>query len=1828
MTRRMIRRSEIQQARTAPEAVRACPRRSRRGAGSVLALLLWLLLCASPALAGPPSHTHNPALDISGFNHACGAAVDSKGDVYVASAGESKVKVFDPAHTELTSIPNANEPCGLAVDSRGTLFVTEKATGKVVRYVPNAYPFAGTPSYGAAETIDASGNAKGIAIDANVLLTNSKFLIGGDDSLYIAKGDHIDAYANESQGVQVNASGGTFKLTFNGQSTAALPFNATHAEVQAALEALSTVGANNVSVTTGNFQATNHLVVFTHKLGLANVSPIEVDASGLTGGGASHSETNGGLLATIGNSSTLTNATGVAAYTHKAGVNFDRYLFAADAATDQVKVFAGPELTSLKLRRTIDGPKAGEDFGFGTAGAYLAVDPGNRNAESSKCASVAEQACTGGHLLVYDDAHAALDEFEANGEFLDQLKNAAFADAKPTALAIDRSGGSGDGTIYVSAGAASGSKLLAFGPLAAPSRPPLPELSHVLKTAQAVATDSEGNVYAAAGSAIHVYGPDGKEIEVGPNGKGIETAEPPRDIAVDSSGKVYALFTGNGLTNPSEYTVKYYTLGAYPPSAGTQYSGPTTVATGNSFLKPATVTAIGLNPKNGHLFVGAAGGQLIELGSVAEGSPILKPCFGCGLGFAIVEDVAAYGANGDVYVSGGFGTLFVIDPSGTEVLVRITGTGSPQGPFGGFAGQLAVDQSNGHVLAFDSGRGAAEEYDASGAFVAQYGKFTIAGGFSGIAIDNSGGPSDGNVYVAFDDPEPGTFDLTAFGPLAYGEAPLALTGVADGLGSGNATLHGTVDPRGFELEDCHFEYLSDDEYVTNGKTFAGATSQNCAESIAEIGKGSKPVAVHADIGGLDPEGRYRFRLLAENKYGSSEGEAGLFGPPLLTTKAALPVFYDEATLRAEIDPSGLQTKYHFEYGTSEGYGQSTPVAELPPSDGAVAVKAALTGLTEGTKYHFRILVENEAKTVKGPDQTMVTQARRPADTCPNTEFRTGLSANLPECRAYELVTPAETRGSIPLAATNGSAGEGFNNWLVAPRGKEAGESLAYFISGTLPGFEGNGRLDGYRAQRGAGAHPKEGWTNELFGPSYAQTGGESPTQHGVAADQHYSFWEIQPLETLEGTLVAGNYLRTPAGFEALGQGSLGVDPKVEGRYLTAGASHVIFSSKKQLEPEAAPEGIESIYDRSPGAPTHVVSLPPESFSPGEKAEFEAAQDSKLTTSYQGASDDGSTVAFKVGPTLYAREDNSQTEALTRGLAAEVGDALSCAEGPLGVEEGNRHIEWLRNGVLIPGTDSSGSSGTTYTTVPADAGTAIQCQVSVQKEAGSGSVWVSNPAVLVAPVPATEPPEPPEAIAAPTPPGPGAGSVESCDPGTWTGASGPFAYQWYRNGEAIAGASAETYEVKAADVPGAIQCRVTALGAGGAIAKVSAITATNPPPEPAPPLAFASADLETDFAGVSEDGARVFFATVGGGRLFSFDLESQSATEIAQHSTFVNVSPGGSGVLFSSKDALSGGEENEAGEVAEAGERNLYAWDGSTTSFVAILDPEDFESFGGDDNLDLSRWTSGVSAGPNIGRDGSPTRATPDGEAFVFQSHAQLTAYDNGGHGEIYRYEPAAAPGSQLICVSCDPSGAPASGDAMLQSFLVSPSSALTLIPNLTDDGAALFFESPDRLLPEDANGATDVYEWKAQGAGSCKRAGGCMALISSGQGESDSFLYGMSADGHDVFFETREKLVGADILGSTSIYDARTLGGIPDPPAKAPCQGDACQGSGSAPPVLQSPASAALRAGGNTSGEEGKPRCAKGQRKVRRAGKTRCVKKQHKKRHRKHRTNHNRRAER
>ncbi len=128
-----------------------------------------------------------------------------------------------------------------------------------------------------------------VAGDIDFDRQNNLWMVTGDDTP--AGGGNSggfspfnDMLTNETQTVRVTgASGGTFTLTFDGQTTAPLAFNATAAQVQAALEALSNVGAGDVAATGGPVNTSNVSVNFRGALSERNVAQMSADSSGLTG---------------------------------------------------------------------------------------------------------------------------------------------------------------------------------------------------------------------------------------------------------------------------------------------------------------------------------------------------------------------------------------------------------------------------------------------------------------------------------------------------------------------------------------------------------------------------------------------------------------------------------------------------------------------------------------------------------------------------------------------------------------------------------------------------------------------------------------------------------------------------------------------------------------------------------------------------------------------------------------------------------------------------------------------------------------------------------------------------------------------------------------------------------------------------------------------------------------------------------------------------------------------------------------------------------------------------------------------------------------------------------------------------------------------------------------------------------------------------------------------------------------------------------------------------------------------------------------------------------
>ena len=235
--------------------------------------------------------------------------------------------------------------------------------------------------------------------------------------------------------------------------------------------------------------------------------------------------------------------------------------------------------------------------------------------------------------------------------------------------------------------------------------------------------------------------------------------------------------------------------------------------------------------------------------------------------------------------------------------------------------------------------------------------------------------------------------------------------------STRATLVAEANPEGKETK-VHFDYVTQSEFEASG--FSGGN----VEHSPEVAVGSD-FNLHADTyqaTGLAPSTRYRFRAVATNSEGSQTVEGNPFetlGPLEILGAWATEVGSDAATVHGEANPLGSPATGYFEYVDqasfeASGFADATRVpspstlafgsGETPVSESAV-----LSPLAPGTIYHYRITVEDAFATQVGPERIFTTfvALAQSNTTCPNQGFRTSFSAALPDCRAYEMVSPVE-----------------------------------------------------------------------------------------------------------------------------------------------------------------------------------------------------------------------------------------------------------------------------------------------------------------------------------------------------------------------------------------------------------------------------------------------------------------------------------------------------------------------------------------------------------------------------------------------------------------------------------------------------------------------------------------------------------------------------------------------------------------------------------------------------------------------------------------------------
>jgi hypothetical protein len=92
---------------------------------------------------------------------------------------------------------------------------------------------------------------------------------------------------------------------------------------------------------------------------------------------------------------------------------------------------------------------------------------------------------------------------------------------------------------------------------------------------------------------------------------------------------------------------------------------------------------------------------------------------------------------------------------------------------------------------------------------------------------------------------------------------------------------------------------------------------------------------------------------------------------IVTTTPATKVASFSATLNGTVNPDGLTTTVHFQYGTTTNYGSVT-ANQSYSGNTTQNVSATISGLSASTTYHFRVVATTSTATTYGSDKTFTT----------------------------------------------------------------------------------------------------------------------------------------------------------------------------------------------------------------------------------------------------------------------------------------------------------------------------------------------------------------------------------------------------------------------------------------------------------------------------------------------------------------------------------------------------------------------------------------------------------------------------------------------------------------------------------------------------------------------------------------------------------------------------------------------------------------------------------------------------------------------------------------
>lgn len=451
--------------------------------------------------------------------------------------------------------------------------------------------------------------------------------------------------------------------------------------------------------------------------------------------------------------------------------------------------------------------------------------------------------------------------------------------------------------------------------------------------------------------------------------------------------------------------------------------------------------------------------------------------------------------------------------AGDECGAGVPGAGPGQFSNGSVGNYIAYSRASEAILVGDVGR--IEILNLDGSFRDQIVFSGPLSAFAGKNVRSLAVDATGNIYFTLEGIED-AYKVSPTGePLAPGkpgettyeaETPLALAV------DGQESLYVIDDPPG-ELSADQARVLA---FNAEGKRVIPDTGEAQAErrfpELPLNGPSINGIATNLCAGSEAPGNLYLTYLdgLHESKsfveaYGSPPTgcEAPPSRPPDIAAQYATSVGTTEGTLKAQINPRfWSDTTYKVEYGTgkcSEGAcTKQTPEVLLSSKSVNKVLRTAgvfLSGLEFGTTYHYRFIAQSggggPVRGVgggvgsDGTEGTFTTfpATASPATGCSNQTYRSGAAASLPDCRAYEMVSPIDKEGGdVGLPPTRFSAE--INQAAVS------GERFTFSSMTAFAGAESSPFVSQYLASR----NPAAGWS----------TGSVSPPRSAGALDTTYA----------------------------------------------------------------------------------------------------------------------------------------------------------------------------------------------------------------------------------------------------------------------------------------------------------------------------------------------------------------------------------------------------------------------------------------------------------------------------------------------------------------------------------------------------------------------------------------------------------------------------------------------------------------------------------------------------------------------------------------------------